>query len=113
MLTQYFNDVKYKCGTIKMKEPFCPYSLLPTDRKSYWTYPGSLTTPPYSECVTWVVYKDPIQVSASQMLAFRNLKPVTADEAKEHEKNNTPMPETTTNARDTYPIADRVIKSTF
>eukprot|EP00794_Sanderia_malayensis_P003557 gene3557-4061_t len=113
MLTRHFGDLKYKCASVAMKEPFCPYGLLPEDRMSYWTYPGSLTTPPYSECVTWVVFKDAIDVSPAQMLAFRSLRPVTTDEATKHEKNNTPMPETTTNCRDTYPVAARVIKSTF
>lgn len=113
MLTKYFESVKYKSAAVTMKEPFCPYSLLPSDRKSYWTYPGSLTTPPFSECVTWVVYKDAIPVSPSQMLDFRNLKPATAEDAQDCEKNQRSCPETTTNARDTYPVVKRVVKSTF
>ncbi len=38
------------------------------DKKSYWTYPGSLTTPPLFESVTWIVFKDPIQISQKQVL---------------------------------------------
>jgi hypothetical protein len=33
----------------------------------YWSYPGSLTTPPLSESVTWVVFKEPIIVSSAQV----------------------------------------------
>ncbi|CAH1972843.1 unnamed protein product, partial [Acanthoscelides obtectus] len=41
---------------------------------SYYTYPGSLTTPPCSECTTWIVFDDPIEVSESQLDAFRSMK---------------------------------------
>lgn len=34
---------------------------------TYWTYHGSLTTPPCSECVTWVMFKRPIEVSENQV----------------------------------------------
>ena len=33
----------------------------------FWTYPGSLTTPPLLESVTWIVMKEPIQVSEEQV----------------------------------------------
>ena len=35
----------------------------------YYTYDGSLTTPPLAECVKWVVFKDPIEVSAAQVFS--------------------------------------------
>lgn len=41
-------------------------NLLPTN-PSYYTYSGSLTTPPCSEVVTWLVYKTPIEASPSQI----------------------------------------------
>ena len=56
------------------------------DTKSYYTYQGSLTTPPCSEVVTWVVLKKPAIVTQSQYQAFRrilgnNFRPIqdTAD----------------------------------
>ena len=33
----------------------------------YYTYDGSLTTPPLAECVKWIVFKEPIEVSAAQV----------------------------------------------
>ncbi|XP_058506406.1 carbonic anhydrase [Solea solea] len=47
-------------------------SLLPVSL-DYWTYDGSLTTPPLLESVTWIVLKEPISVSPVQMDKFRNL----------------------------------------
>ncbi len=46
--------------------------LLPADR-GYYTYRGSLTTPPCSEGVTWLVLKRPGTVSAAQIKAFAAL----------------------------------------
>lgn len=43
--------------------------LLPTNRASY-RYDGSLTTPPCSEGVRWIVMTTPIQLSADQIKAF-------------------------------------------
>lgn len=51
---------------------FDPSTLLPA-HLDYWTYEGSLTTPPLYESVTWIVCKDPISVSSEQMAKFRSL----------------------------------------
>ncbi len=44
-------------------------SLLPSSR-GYTTYSGSLTTPPCTEGVTWLVLNDPVTMSAKQINAF-------------------------------------------
>ncbi|XP_036906111.1 carbonic anhydrase 2 isoform X1 [Sturnira hondurensis] len=65
-------------GSIKTKSKsatftgFDPHGLLPVSL-DYWTYPGSLTTPPLLECVTWIVLREPISVSSEQMMKFRQL----------------------------------------
>jgi carbonic anhydrase len=48
--------------------------LLPAHR-AYFTYSGSLTTPPCSENVTWYVLKDAVDVSAGQVGRFADLYP--------------------------------------
>ncbi|XP_057592367.1 carbonic anhydrase 2 [Hippopotamus amphibius kiboko] len=52
---------------------FDPCGLLP-ECFDYWTYLGSLTTPPLLESVTWIVLKEPISVSSEQMSKFRTLR---------------------------------------
>lgn len=47
-------------------------ALLPAD-KHYYSYEGSLTTPPCSEGVNWMVLKTPIKLGAAQIKAFRRL----------------------------------------
>jgi carbonic anhydrase len=54
--------------------------LLPEDH-GYYTFTGSLTTPPCSEGVTWFVLKTPEPISKSQAAAFgrifpRNARPI-------------------------------------
>ena len=51
--------------------------LLPADR-AYFTYMGSLTTPPCSEGVLWMVMKTPVPISASQIDIFAHLYPMNA-----------------------------------
>ena len=51
--------------------------LLPTDRR-YYTYMGSLTTPPCSEGVLWMVLKQPVQLSTEQIGIFSRLYPMNA-----------------------------------
>ena len=46
--------------------------LLPKD-KGYYTFMGSLTTPPCTEGVLWMVMKTPVQMSAEQMAVFARL----------------------------------------
>ncbi|KAK7945313.1 hypothetical protein WMY93_001041 [Mugilogobius chulae] len=48
-------------------------TLLPPSLE-FWTYDGSLTTPPLLESVTWIVLKQAISVSPAQMEKFRGLQ---------------------------------------
>jgi len=51
--------------------------LLPEDQ-AYYTYMGSLTTPPCSEGVLWMVMRQPLQLSAEQIAIFARLYPMNA-----------------------------------
>lgn len=66
-------------------------ALLPSDL-GYYTFPGSLTTPPCSENVTWFVLKQPVTVSGAEIQQFEKLY--------RH------------NARPTEPLYDRVVLET-
>lgn len=57
--------------------PLDPVTLLPKDRRAY-RYSGSLTTPPCSEGVNWLLLANPIQMSAEQIAAFKMLFPLNA-----------------------------------
>ena len=58
-------------GTIELN------ALLPAER-GYFTYMGSLTTPPCSEGVLWMVMKQPVSLSPDQIAIFSRLYPMNA-----------------------------------
>ena len=51
--------------------------LLPAER-GYYTYMGSLTTPPCTEGVLWMVMRQPVQLTAQQIGIFARLYPMNA-----------------------------------
>ncbi|XP_026945545.1 carbonic anhydrase 13 isoform X1 [Sagmatias obliquidens] len=65
-ITDILDSIKEKGKQTRFTN-FDPLSLLPP-RWDYWTYPGSLTVPPLLESVTWIVLKQPINISSQQML---------------------------------------------
>ncbi|WP_386339530.1 carbonic anhydrase family protein [Xanthomonas citri pv. citri] len=52
--------------------------LPPSNQRSFYRYEGSLTTPPCSETVDWVVLSQPVQVSEAQINAFERVYPFNA-----------------------------------
>lgn len=63
--------------------------MLPSERGGYYTFSGSLTTPPCSEDVAWFVLKSPTTVSAKEIERFSQLYP--------------------NNARPIQPLYDRIV----
>ena len=57
--------------------PLDPSQLLPQDR-AYFTFMGSMTTPPCSENVLWMVMRNPVQLTANQIGIFTRLYPMNA-----------------------------------
>ncbi len=51
--------------------------MLPENRR-YFTYMGSLTTPPCTEDVLWLVMKQPVQASMEQLNLFSRIYPMNA-----------------------------------
>lgn len=77
----------------------------PLSDKSYWTYEGSLTTPPLYESVTWLVLKNPIQVTEGQVGKFREL---CFHEESERPSDGSDVP-VVANFRPVQPIHERIV----
>uniref|UniRef100_A0A8C5B0N8 protein-tyrosine-phosphatase n=1 Tax=Gadus morhua TaxID=8049 RepID=A0A8C5B0N8_GADMO len=54
-------------------EPFVLKELLPASLGSYYRYTGSLTTPPCSKVVEWILFSRPVYVSYKQLEAFYSI----------------------------------------
>uniref|UniRef100_A0A8C6YLE6 Carbonic anhydrase 5B n=1 Tax=Naja naja TaxID=35670 RepID=A0A8C6YLE6_NAJNA len=88
---------------LKVGRMFDPSCLLPSC-PDYWTYSGSLTTPPLSESVTWIIKKKAIEVDEDQLEVFRMLLFSQAGEDEERMVDN---------FRPLQPIMDRTVRSSF
>lgn len=61
----------------EVKSEIFGYEILP-ESKEYYRFNGSLTTPPCSEGVKWIVLKTPVTISKSQLKDFEAVLPRNA-----------------------------------
>ncbi|MFI4996758.1 MAG: carbonic anhydrase [Hyphomicrobiales bacterium] len=66
---------------VKADAAIDPNGLLPA-RRGYYAYEGSLTTPPCSEIVNWLLLTDPIQVADADVASFAKLYAMNARPAQ-------------------------------
>lgn len=71
-IVELLTKIPFKGETVPVGQDLDPVSFIPANQ-CFWTYPGSLTTPPCLESVTWIVFRDPVEVSEEQLEAFRQL----------------------------------------
>uniref|UniRef100_A0A8V0XMF8 Carbonic anhydrase n=1 Tax=Gallus gallus TaxID=9031 RepID=A0A8V0XMF8_CHICK len=90
-------------GTKAQFRSFNPKCLLPLSL-DYWTYLGSLTTPPLNESVIWVVLKEPISISEKQLEKFRMLLFTSEEDQKVQMVNNFRPPQ---------PLKGRTVRASF
>jgi len=89
-LASFWNKLPAKKGaSVSVNLPSLK-ELLPTSLE-YYSYAGSLTTPPCTEGVRFYILKQPVSISAEQLATFQKLFPM--------------------NARPLQPLNERVIKS--
>ncbi|KAB0397761.1 hypothetical protein E2I00_009861 [Balaenoptera physalus] len=77
--------------------------------RDYWVYEGSLTIPPCSEGVTWILFRYPLTISQLQIEEFRRLR-THAKGAELVEGCDGILGD---NFRPTQPLSDRVIRAAF
>ncbi|XP_017071607.1 carbonic anhydrase 2 [Drosophila eugracilis] len=93
--TNLLAQIDRKGKTVNMTDPLPLGEYISKYLESYFSYTGSLTTPPCSEEVTWIDFVTPIDITEKQLNAFRLL---TAHD--DHLKNN---------FRPIQPLNDRIL----
>ncbi|XP_075997939.1 carbonic anhydrase 5A, mitochondrial isoform X1 [Genypterus blacodes] len=96
--------IRHKDSVVEFTK-FDPACLLPAKTDDYWTYHGSLTTPPLTESVTWIIMKQHIEVSHDQLAVFRSLLFTSAEEEVQKSMVN--------NFRVQQPLRGRTVRSSF
>ncbi|TBN03006.1 carbonic anhydrase family protein [Hyunsoonleella flava] len=94
-LFEFFESfLPLKNGAVKDIHQKVDLSSLFLEDKHYYSYTGSLTTPPCSENVNWIVFKEPIILSVEEVIKLRDNMPLN-------------------NYRNEQPINDRVVNYNY
>jgi carbonic anhydrase len=72
-ITKNFLNIPNDGQDVQYAQTFPINQLLPSNRADYYTYKGSLTTPPCYNSVTWIVFRNPIFISERQVNRYREL----------------------------------------
>lgn len=104
-LTNLFSNIEFAEDRFEIEDGFQPTDLLPGNTRCYWTYCGSLTTPPCHESVRFIIFKDPIEASDEQLEKFRSLHSTRRDLDDRHRLFD--------NFRPTMELNGRGVKASF
>ncbi|XP_058795079.1 carbonic anhydrase 2-like [Phymastichus coffea] len=72
-VTDNLLQIKIPGKSVELPEGCMKWMKQACAEPGYYSYSGSLTTCPYSECVTWIVIPRPVGISTRQANAFRTL----------------------------------------
>ncbi|KAL7733274.1 hypothetical protein ACLKA6_004774 [Drosophila palustris] len=93
--TRLLPSISRKGESTDLSKPLPLMSYVSKDPVNYYSYVGSLTTPPCAEEVVWIDFREPISISDDQLEKFRLLT-----ENDDHLKNN---------FRPTQPLNNRTV----
>ncbi|HUW38175.1 MAG TPA: carbonic anhydrase family protein [Rhodocyclaceae bacterium] len=78
LIQTFWNNLPLEVGQDLAPSTAIDLTKLLPEQRGYYAYMGSLTTPPCTEQVLWLVMKQPVQVSAEQVAIFSRLYPHNA-----------------------------------
>ena len=77
-LQTLWNNLPLETGMVVSPSTRIDLNKLLPENRTYWTYMGSLTTPPCTEGVMWMVMKQTLTITAEQIGIFSRLYPNNA-----------------------------------
>ena len=72
-LVPYIDKIPFCGNKVTISEQMDPTNFIPNNPKMpkrFWTYQGSLTTPPLLESVIWIVFQQPLKISKQQVSRY-------------------------------------------
>ncbi len=78
MVQLVWNSLPLEKGMEQPSPVMMDMNLMLPEQRQYYTYMGSLTTPPCSEGVLWMVMKQPANLSRDQINVFARMYPMNA-----------------------------------
>ncbi|XP_003745746.1 carbonic anhydrase [Galendromus occidentalis] len=100
------DKIKHKGSSVTDVGPFNLRAFYPHQPGNYFTYEGSLTTPPCYESVTWILMRECIELSKAQLDKFRSMLNYCEGECELGPLDGTVQE----NYRDCQPLEGRVIR---
>ena len=101
-LRNFWAHGAFTASTQTAKTPINPYTDFLPGSRNFYTYMGSLSTPPCTEGVTWIVFKDIMTVSPSDL---KNIH-----DSVKRTPHNIVNPKTGYSNRPVQPLNGRVVK---
>ncbi|XP_035221110.1 carbonic anhydrase 13-like, partial [Stegodyphus dumicola] len=105
-ITDILHEITQKGEECSLPKKVDPSAFIP-ESHDYWTYEGSLTTPPCYESVTWILFKRPIEVSEEQIEKFKVLH---SSNLKAYVNGEPVVGKVTENCRPVQPLNGRIIR---
>lgn len=101
-ITKKLHQVEKEGSEVRMSDTFLRLGhFIPKFDETFYLYKGSLTTPPCTESVTWIIFPQLLTVSTVQLDTFQKL-----DNKENHYLGNTYRKEQPLNGRKVFASSD-------
>lgn len=73
-IAKYLENIVTPDSTYKIPEQFTLSTIFGSNLTSYYTYEGSLTTPPCTENIIWTLSKETLKINQEDFIKFQSVQ---------------------------------------